>query len=1212
MGLKFSLFVEFFGVMKILRLTCRGFKTYRDTMSVGPFDGKLNCVVGFNGSGKSSLFQAIAFVLSPFMGGASASSVFLHEGSAGKALSGFVELELDNADKLFPADTDSVALRRSLTGANRPDEFTVNGKHVSRQEYILLLQAASLMGKGKRNNSLPFFYVEQGRISACVSDADRLELLKEACGIDVFSEKRVESIDLLAETEKNRTKIELLMKEIDDRCLELRRESAQLDEYAAVKRVRDEAEYQAVSVELAQYQEIHLKISRELREKLQLRAQLETQLEEIADREAAIVLAPVVAEDVDPLTVCMRKIETKRSELSDLQDEVKKSLLAKSEIDQLMVDMETRRTGLLESIEADKEVETVARVRVHRAQLSQSSLQAELQRLGKQVACESLIDRKDELMLLISSGERRRAQLTRDLCLLETELRELQTCTIPEQQAAVRMAEGQVSKFDTAEMDKRDQIAQLSAEVKKSTGESFTAKQTQFRIQQDLEKLEKEFRETSGSVLRSSNFNTRDLLSRSDIKGVEGLLGDFLHIPSAYRTAVESSLKSVLFNVVISDDSVADIVASKLAGGKGRVTLTAVNRLGDESAGTADLDAKLTASGLNATLVSSVVTPKSEKVAWVPRAVVKFFSRTAVVDSIDTGVEVAKRFRIDAVTIDGDLVSKDLVVKGGDTQMSRKRFGVVKNWQQSLDLKIKVQTKAAELTAISQSIKRLDEEVRSLQSQLEEITNEQVDRGAKESAKMALVDARKALTELRDREAEIGKFELVNLRDVDLPACLNEIESLHSELTDVTQRLAMGSQGDVLSESERVRLVERTVGDLEGVKSELAAAEAELATVTKRATANKSELVHFVDSRMLHLTEIMDERNLACRTMDDRLRKLADALEQLESLELPKAQALAAAITLPAANDEDNIDAADRNEVEAEMQNVESELKSLEGQQGSLEADIARVKELLRTFSVSGNLMDVTDEADSTTKLRGLRAQIIEANAELNSSKFQYINKRSVEQFERVHSERVQLAARQAELSSNHAAISNLLDNMTAKEAALVKDAFGRVKSYFERLFGRLVEGGSAELNLDLQDDVNLSGNLNVSVAFPGDESKSRLKRLQELSGGQRTMVGLCFLIALQKAQERTHSCLILDEVDAALDATYRSTIAETLYEESHRNVQILCTSFRPEFCSVATKHWLVSMVDGSTRVHAVDVSTAMSLVSDNVDEPVNDVSARE
>ena len=194
------------------------------------------------------------------------------------------------------------------------------------------------------------------------------------------------------------------------------------------------------------------------------------------------------------------------------------------------------------------------------------------------------------------------------------------------------------------------------------------------------------------------------------------------------------------------------------------------------------------------------------------------------------------------------------------------------------------------------------------------------------------------------------------------------------------------------------------------------------------------------------------------------------------------------------------------------------------------------------------------------------------------------------------------MQAKKTEIEKSHTAIQELLTELNRNELTILHSAFGRVKDHFVELFGRITDGaGLADMTLTMADDGSDSvGSVNVEVSFPvqGGEKPARSKRLNELSGGQRTVVALCFLLSLHKAVDTQSNFFILDEVDAALDPNYRAAIAEALFDESVKGVQFLFTSFRPEFCAVATKHWLVSMANGTSKVSAVDIATAMGLVN--------------
>lgn len=103
--------------MYIKRITIQGFKSYRNTTVVAPFDPRHNCVVGRNGSGKSNFFLAIRFVLSDLFTttlNAEERQGLLHEGIGMSVMNAYVEIVFDNSSHRIPSENDEVTLRRSV------------------------------------------------------------------------------------------------------------------------------------------------------------------------------------------------------------------------------------------------------------------------------------------------------------------------------------------------------------------------------------------------------------------------------------------------------------------------------------------------------------------------------------------------------------------------------------------------------------------------------------------------------------------------------------------------------------------------------------------------------------------------------------------------------------------------------------------------------------------------------------------------------------------------------------------------------------------------------------------------------------------------------------------------------------------------------------------------------------------------------------------
>ena len=184
--------------MHIKTVTIQGFKSFNDRTVVGPFHRGHNVVVGRNGSGKSNFFAAIEFVLSDEFSNLRVEqrSSLLHEGNGPRPISAFVEIVFDNADRRFPIDSDEVTIKRCI-GAKK-DQFYLNSKLASnKSEVVGILETAGF------SYSNPYYIVKQGQINAiaCCGDKDRLKVVREVAGTEVYTEKRKSAEDDLVATD---------------------------------------------------------------------------------------------------------------------------------------------------------------------------------------------------------------------------------------------------------------------------------------------------------------------------------------------------------------------------------------------------------------------------------------------------------------------------------------------------------------------------------------------------------------------------------------------------------------------------------------------------------------------------------------------------------------------------------------------------------------------------------------------------------------------------------------------------------------------------------------------------------------------------------------------------------------------------------------------------------------------------------------------------
>ena len=293
-------------IMHIKQLSICGFKSYSDTVVVDDFDVHHNVVVGRNGSGKSNFFNAICFVLCDdnYENLRKEDRIdLLHEGTGQRAQSAYVEIVFDNSgkSKRLPYDTNEVVLRRTIKSES--DVFQVNSKVVKKIDVINMLEAAGF------SRSNPYYIVKQGKINslALMTNAQRLELLKEVAGTRVYEEKRRHSKKIFQSTLNKRQKIQEVSVYIEERLQELKEEKEELGEFQKLDKTRraledvlyeqdrniakDEIEKidQERSKESEGTSEVHTTVRDTQNEIVQLQSELDTLISETESKQTELV-----------------------------------------------------------------------------------------------------------------------------------------------------------------------------------------------------------------------------------------------------------------------------------------------------------------------------------------------------------------------------------------------------------------------------------------------------------------------------------------------------------------------------------------------------------------------------------------------------------------------------------------------------------------------------------------------------------------------------------------------------------------------------------------------------------------------------------------------------------------------------------------------------------------------------------------------------------
>ncbi|KAL8928757.1 MAG: hypothetical protein Q9208_001535 [Pyrenodesmia sp. 3 TL-2023] len=299
--------------MYIKQIIIQGFKSYKDQTVIEPFSPKHNVIVGRNGSGKSNFFAAIRFVLSDAYTqmGREERGALLHEGAGAAVMSAFVEIIFDNSDDRFPTGKNEVIIRRTI--GMKKDEYSLDRKNATKTDVMNLLESAGF------SRSNPYYIVPQGRVTALTNmkDNERLVLLKEVAGTQVYEARRTESLKIMTETNNKREKIDELLNYIQERLTELEEEKEELKDYQEKDKERrclqytiDHREQLAIAEELDN-----------LEERRNAGAENTDDSEERfrqGDRELAEIQAEInkLKQQVDFLNVDKKQLEAERKEVS--------------------------------------------------------------------------------------------------------------------------------------------------------------------------------------------------------------------------------------------------------------------------------------------------------------------------------------------------------------------------------------------------------------------------------------------------------------------------------------------------------------------------------------------------------------------------------------------------------------------------------------------------------------------------------------------------------------------------------------------------------------------------------------------------------------------------------------------------------------------------------------------------------------------------------
>ena len=200
------------------------------------------------------------------------------------------------------------------------------------------------------------------------------------------------------------------------------------------------------------------------------------------------------------------------------------------------------------------------------------------------------------------------------------------------------------------------------------------------------------------------------------------------------------------------------------------------------------------------------------------------------------------------------------------------------------------------------------------------------------------------------------------------------------------------------------------------------------------------------------------------------------------------------------------------------------------------------------------------------------------ATAERALARIGAVNPLALEEFAALEERHQFLTEQLADLKKSRQDLLHIVEEIDERVQQVFAEAFRDTAEQFERVFGRLFPGGEGRLVLTEPGDL-----LTTGIEVEARPAGKKVKRLSLLSGGERSLTAVAFLVSIFKA--RPSPFYVMDEVEAALDDVNLGRLLE-IFRELQEDSQLIVITHQKRTMEVADALYGVTMRgDGVTTV---------------------------
>ncbi|MEL7493991.1 MAG: chromosome segregation protein SMC [Cyanobacteria bacterium J06554_11] len=708
-------------------------------------------------------------------------------------------------------------------------------------------------------------------------------------------------------------------------------------------------------------------------------------------------------------------------------------------------------------------------------------------------------------------------------------------------------------------------VAEIEAELQTQTQTLNRLLQEQRDKQRDLDKLEAQ----EQAIKESQGTQATEVLKRSGIKGLCGIVAELGQVDATYQLALEIAAGGRMGFMVVEDDRVGaraiDLLKQQRAG---RATFLPLNKIRVPSF--KPIDKWNQPDGFIDYAVNLITC--DDRYADVFAFV---FGSTVVFESLAEARRNMGKYRI--VTLDGEILEASGAMTGGSLRRrGRLHFGTVAAGE-SQEAKA-LRDRLAEISTI---LIHCEQKVNQLTLKAKNKSKELIE--ARQHHREAELKATQAASVCKGIEQRIGQAK------AQLDQADTEYAAAQKRLAEIEAALPLREQALTDKRAELSALEDsQTHSEWQAAQSAVRAYETRLNEQQQRLRDAEKQQQDLAaqQQRLQEKMQLGNEHITALRqSQQQQLNQQSDIAQQQQTLKEAIAQSQQAIAIL---DDKLKQEKTARDTVERQYKTEQNEQQQNQWQLQRLQETQTLRQQQLQALQQTieqkaQELPDPLPEIPEDLTLEDLNKSLKSLQRRLEA--LEPVNMLALEEYERTLERLEELTEKLTTLEEERTELLLRIENFTTLRKEAFREAFDAVNTNFQTIFAELSDG-DGHLQLDDANDP-FNGGLTL-VAHPKGKP---VRRLASMSGGEKSLTALSFIFALQRY--RPSPFYAFDEVDMFLDGANVERLSKMIQQQA-KLAQFIVVSLRRPMIEAAERTIGVTQARGAyTQVLGINLAKA-------------------